>query len=411
MRPIAARPRGMLSARGARNMRQKALYRGILALSVLTGAGFAARAYLNREARAAPEKGAPGEGRVVPVVVAPVVARDMPVYLDGLGNVVASATVTVRAQVSGRLDEVLFKEGQEVRKGDVLAQIDPRPFRIQLHQAEAALARDRAQLEGAKRNFDRFTALGKDGLSSQQQIDDQRTLVAQLEATSRADQAQIESAQLSLDFARVTSPIDGVTGVRLVDRGNVVSPSDPSGLVVITQLDPIAVVFTLPQDDLPSINKEIAKGELTVDALSRDGSKKLAEGKLALVDNQINASTATIRLKALFPNPERLLWPNAFVKARLLLTTRKGALVVPSAVVQRGPQGTFAYVIGPDQKAAVRPIQIEATQGELSIVASGLKAGEEVVVDGQYQLRPGAKVAARKLDEGPKGKVDEGAKK
>jgi multidrug efflux system membrane fusion protein len=407
----------MLSARGARTMRPRALYRSILALSVLTAGGFAVRAYLNREARAAPGKEAQGEGRVVPVVVVPVVAKDMPVYLDGLGNVVASATVTVRAQVSGRLDDVLFKEGQEVHKGDVLAQIDPRPFRIQLHQADASLARDRAQLEGARRNLDRFTALGKDGLSSKQQIDDQRTLVAQLEATTRADQAQIESAQLSLDFARVTSPIDGVTGVRLVDRGNVVSPSDPNGMVVITQLDPIAVVFTLPQDDLPAINKELAKGALTVDALSRDGGKKLAEGKLALVDNQINQATATIRLKAMFPNPDRVLWPNAFVKARLLLTTKKDALVVPSAVVQRGPQGTFAYVIGPDQKASVRPIQVEAAQGELSILASGLKAGEEVVVDGQYQLKPGAKVAARKADEkgkpeegGPK-KVDEGAKK
>ncbi|MFT3775513.1 MAG: efflux RND transporter periplasmic adaptor subunit [Minicystis sp.] len=382
--------------------RQKNLLRAVVVLAVLGGGGWLANTRL-REARAAGKEGGGQADRVVPVVVTKVAQHDMPVYLDGLGNVVASATVTVRPQVDGRLDRVLFREGQEVKKGDVLAQIDPRPFQNQLHLAEAALARDRAQLAGAQRNLDRYSEMRKDGLSSQQQVDDQRATVAQLDATTRADAAQIESAKLNLDYARVTAPIDGVTGVRLVDAGNVVRSGDASGLVVITAIDPIAVIFTLPQDDLPRIGKQLAQGPVRVEALSRDGSTKLATGTIALVDNQINQATATIRLKATFENPTRALWPNQLVKVRVLLTTRAGALVVPSAVVQRGPQGTFAYVVGADEKAAVRPIQIEGGDGELTVVTSGLAAGDQVVVDGQYQLKPGAKVSTRPEGGGPGG--------
>jgi multidrug efflux system membrane fusion protein len=378
--------------------RTKTLLRAVLALVVLTGVGLGVRSRVQASAAATTatkDAVTAAADRVVPVVAVPVAQRDMPVYLDGLGNVVASATVTVRAQVDGRLDRVAFREGQEVHHGDLLAQIDPRPFQNQLHTGEAALARDRAQLAGAQRNLERYVSLAKDGLVGAQQVDDQRVSVAQMEATLRGDQAQIDAARLQLDYARVTSPIDGVTGVRLVDQGNVVRASDPSGIVVVTQIDPIAVIFTLPQDDLPRVSRQLAAGPVAVEAMSRDGVTRLATGQLVLVDNQINQATATIRLKATFPNADHALWPNQFVKTRLLLATRKAALVVPAAVVQRGPQGLFAYVVGPDQKAVVRPITTEGTEGELAVVSSGLEVGEQVVVDGQNQLRPGSKLAPR----------------
>lgn len=343
------------------------------------------------------------DARVVPVVAVTVAQRDIPIYLEGLGSVIASSTVTVKSQVDGRLDRVAFREGQEVKKGDLLAQIDSRPFDLQLHQAEAALARDQAQLRGKQVSLDRDTALRKDGLATQQQVDDDRAAVEQLTATTQADRVQIENAQLMRGYARITSPIDGVTGVRLIDAGNIVRQSDPTGLVVITQIDPIAVLFTLPQDDLPRVAKQMAEGPITVEARSRDGEVVLGAGQVALIDNQINQTTATIRLKALFPNPTRALWPNQFVKARVLLMTKKAAVVVPAAVVQRGPQGTFAYVIGPDQKVAVRPVQVESVEGDSAIIAQGLDVGEQVVADGQYQLRPGSRVAPKQPD-APRGK-------
>ncbi len=334
-------------------------------------------------------------GRPVPVVEATVQRRDVPIYLDGLGNVAAFYTVTVRTQVDGRLDQVAFKEGQLVRKGELLARIDPRPFQNQLAQAQGALERDRAQLAGARRNLDRYKQLAAKKLIAQQQADDQAALVGQLEGAVAVDQAAIASAKLNIDYANIRSPIDGVTGVRVVDPGNVVHASDANGLVIITQLDPIAVLFSLPQDDLPRVMAELQQGAITVEAWSRDGAQKLSTGQLALVDNQINAQTATMRLKAVFPNPQRLLWPNQFVKARLLLTTRKDALVVPSTVPQRGPEGTFAYVIQPDQTVQPRNIDLELSQGDLAIVAKGLNEGEQVVADGQNQLRAGSKVAPR----------------
>lgn len=379
-------------------MERKHWVRGAIALAALGIGGFAIRARLQGDARAAGPGAAASAAagdRVVPVVAVTVEQRDVAITLEGLGSVAAFNTVTVKTQVDGRLVQVAFREGQEVHKGDLLAQIDPRPFQIQLHQAEAALARDRAQLSGVQTNLERVKGLRGDGLASQQQIDDLRASAAQWQGTLRADQAQIEAARLSLDYARITAPIDGVTGVRLVDAGNVVRASDATGIVVIAQVDPIAVLFTLPQDDLPRITKAMAEGTLHVDAMSRDGETKLGAGELALVDNQINQTTATIRLKAIFPNAGRALWPNQFVKARLYLTTRKGAKVVPAAVTQRGPQGTFAYVIGPDQKVSVRPIQIETTVGDQAIIAGGLEAGEQVVVEGQYQLRPGSRVTQK----------------
>ncbi|MHB8420712.1 MAG: efflux RND transporter periplasmic adaptor subunit [Myxococcales bacterium] len=344
-----------------------------------------------------PAKQAP---RAVPVVAATVAKRDVPIYLEGLGNVVAYQTVTVHTQVDGRLDKVLFREGQAVKKGEVIAQVDPRPFVIQQHQAEGALARDRATLEDGLLTLRRDKELLKRQLTMQQQVDDQEAAVAQAKGAIEIDQAQIEAARLQQDYARITSPIDGVTGIRQVDQGNLVHAADPGGIVVITQIDPIAVLFTLPEDDLVRVAAELRKAPLAVEAWSRDGGQRLGTGKLALIDNQINQATATLKLKALFDNPERALWPNQFVKVRLHLTTRQGALVIPAAVVQRGPQGTFAYVI--DDKDVVQPrsIEIEMLMGDLAIVANGLAAGERVVADGQNLIRPGSHVSVRSASAG-----------
>ena len=378
-------------------MRERRTVLIVVAVVVIAALGFLIyrRTSAKKQAGAQREQAAQAAGRVIPVVAAPVQRRDVPIYLDGLGNVAAFYTVTLRSQVDGRLDKVLFREGQQVRKGELLAQIDPRPFQNQLRQAQGALVRDQAQLAAAKVNFDRFRQLAAKKLIPQQQADDQAALVGQLEGTVAVDEAAIASAKLNLDYCSIRSPIDGVTGVRIVDPGNLVHASDANGLVVLTQLDPITVLFSLPQDDLARVMEQLEQNILTVEAWSRDGAQKLAAGQLALVDNQINANTATMRLKAVFPNPQKLLWPNQFVKARLLLTTRKNALVVPATVPQRGPDGLFAYVIQPDQTVQPRNIEVEHPEGDLVILAKGLDEGEQVVVDGQNQLRPGAKVAPR----------------
>jgi multidrug efflux system membrane fusion protein len=343
-----------------------------------------------------PAGAAPAGDRIVPVLTATVEQRDVPIWLEGLGNVAAFYTVTVKSQVDGRIDKVFFKEGQHVKAGEALVQIDPRPFSIQLHQAEATLARDRVQANNGNLNLDRYKTLRAQNLISEQQLTDQQASVSQVEAQLQADQAQIEHARLMLDYARVTSPIDGVTGVRLVDPGNVVHGADQTGLVVVTQLDPVAVLFTLPEDDLPALSEaRVANPELPVEAFSRDGATRLGEGTLAVVDNEINQATATIRLKAIFKNPNQSLWPRQFVKARIELGARKNAVVVPAAVVQHGPQGTFAYVVGPGDSVSLRQVAIAVIQGDSAIVTSGVKPGELVVVDGQAQLRPGSRVAAK----------------
>jgi multidrug efflux system membrane fusion protein len=330
------------------------------------------------------------------VLLAHAATRDVPVTLEGLGTVTAYKTVNVRPQVDGRLDHVVFREGQFVKRGDLLAQIDPRPFEIQLHAAEAALARDSAQLRGAERDLMRYEAVVAKQLIPQQQVDDQRATVEQLRGATQGDQAQIENAKLQLDYARIKSPIDGVTGVRQVDQGNIVHAADATGVVIVTQIDPIAVIFTLPQDDLPRIAAAQGRsGELAVSALSRDGTQALATGKLEVIDNQINTTTATVRLKAIFPNPKHMLWPNQFVKARLAIDVRRGVLVVPAVAVQRGPQGTFAYVVGAGDVAESRPVTVELIEGDQAIISRGLAPGDAVVIEGQNQLRPGAKVVPR----------------
>ena len=384
--PTAAPPRGS--------------HRGRWILGLLGVAVLALGVYRWR-ARDASEKAAGGAAaknaadRPVPVLVAAVQQRDVPIYLEGLGSVAAYKTVNVHTLVDGRLMRVAFKEGQAVKRGDLLAEVDARPFTIQLHQAEAALARDDAQLKGAEKNLERYAAVSAERLIPQQQTDDQRALVEQLRATTANDRAQIESARLMLDYARITSPIDGIVGVRQVDPGNIVHVADASGIVVVTQMDPIAVIFTLPQDDLPQVVKQQAKGPLAVEALGRDGDQTLAKGKLEVIDNQINQATATMRLKAVFDNPEHTLWPNQFVKTRLLVDVRKNVLVVPAVAVQRGPQGTFVYAVTPDGRAQQQNVVLEATEGDQAILTSGLTAGAKVVIEGQAQLRAGAKVTLR----------------
>jgi len=380
----------------------------VLVLAVLLGAWWftRGRGQVAGEGKGGPVAAAAAQ-RPVPVAVAVAARRDVPVFLEGLGSVVAFQTVTVKSQVDGRLDKVLFREGQTVRKGDVLAQIDARPFQAQLQQAEGALARDEAQLLSARRDLERYRALAAEKLVPQQQADQQVAAVGQLEGAVRIDQATVATARLNLDYARITAPIEGVTGIRAVDAGNIVHASDQNGLVVLTQLDPVAVLFTLPQDELTPIASALARGRLPVDVYARDGTTLLGSGQLAVIDNQINQATSTVRLKAVVPNPKRLLWPNQFVNARLRLGTRQGALVVPAPAVQRGPNGTFVYVVGPDATVAPQLVQIEATVGDLALVAKGIDEGARVVVEGQSQLRPGAKVAPREPgkpgEQGPPG--------
>jgi multidrug efflux system membrane fusion protein len=372
---------------------------GVILLAVLVAAVAGGWLLIKSRSRAAATTAAAAASaatnRVVPVLTAQVTQNDVPVWLEGLGNVSAFYTVTVKTQVDGRIDRVLFKEGQHVKRGDVLVQIDPRPFAIQLESAQASLARDTANLKNARVNAERYKTLSQQSLIAVQQYTDQQAAVDQLDAQIRSDQTQIDAARLNLDYAAVKSPIDGVTGVRLVDPGNVVHASDATGLVVVAQLDPIALFFTLPEDDLAPVMDAMRVGALTVEAISRDGDTKLGEGKLAVIDNQINQATATIRLKAIFDNPKQLLWPNQFVKARLHVSTRKDAVVVPAAVVQHGPAGTFAYVVGSDSTAVLRPITLDVTQGESAIISKGLEPGEQVVVEGQGQIRPGSRVATK----------------
>jgi membrane fusion protein, multidrug efflux system len=387
---------------GTQGNAQPAPKRRFIGVFALLALGLGGAFLWRRHAEHAPNAGAPAaagsasaESRVVPVITAKAERRDVPVYLDGLGYATPLATVTVKTQVDGRLDSVKFKEGQKVKRGDVLAQIDPRPFIIALHAAEAALAKDEAQSRNANRDLQRYTNLVSQKLIPQQQVDTQQTTFDQAQASTASDRAQIENARLSLDYARITSPVDGVTGVRLVDPGNIVHATDSGGIVVVTQLDPMAVIFTLPEDDLPAVARELAGGPLTTEAYTRDGDTKLATGKLEVIDNQVNQATATIKLKAIFANPDNVLWPNAFLKARLLLATRHGALVVPAQAIQRGPQGAFVYLVDADKKANVRPVELDGPPTEVAIIAKGLSGGEDVVVEGQNALRPGAKVAPR----------------
>jgi len=331
----------------------------------------------------------------VPVAVAKAETRDVPVYLQGLGSVEAFNTVVVKSRLDGQLVQINFKEGQEVHNGDLLAVIDPRPYEVALHQAEATLYKDKSALADAKLNYERFQGLYKQGIIPQQQFDTQKSLMDQLDGAVRADEANIDNVKLNLAYTRITAPVSGRIGLRQVDIGNMVHASDPNGLLVITQLHPIAVVFTLPEDNLPSVAQHMRKSALETDAYSRDDQTRLAIGKLLTIDNEIDPSTGTGKLKAIFENSERALWPNQFVNVHLLLEVQKNTLVVPAAAIQRGPQGTYVYTVKPDKTADMRKVTIGFTEGNLTTLASGLQPGETVVTDGQDKLQPGSKVEIR----------------
>jgi membrane fusion protein, multidrug efflux system len=344
-----------------------------------------------------PAKSAPGQAQSAVVPAVPVTAglaetKNVPVYLTGLGTVQAFNTVVVKVRVDGQLDKVAFTEGQNVKAGDLLAQIDPRPFQAALDQATAVKAKDEAQLENAKRDLQRFINLHD--YATKQSVDTQSALVRQLEATIEGDQAAIESAQTQLAYSTIRAPISGRTGVRLVDQGNIVHAGDANGLVVITQLQPISVMFSLSDRQLSNISREMANGPLKVVAEGRTDHQPLGEGTLTLVDNLIDQSTGTIRLKATFPNEDHALWPGQFINIRLLLRTLQQVVTVPSTAIQRGPSGMYVYVIKPDSIVAMQPVSVGQMNDGTSVVESGLQPGDKIVVRGQYRLQPGTRVQA-----------------
>lgn len=331
----------------------------------------------------------------VPVTTARVTSGTVPIARTGVGTVTTVASVTVRPRVDGQLDRVDFREGQDVKAGQVLARIDPRTFQAQLEQMVAQKAKDEAQLANARADLKRYGDLIKEDATSQQTLDTQRALVNQLQAALKSDDAQIHLAQVQLDFTTISAPIGGRIGARLVDPGNIVHAADANGLLVINQIDPIAVQFTLPENGFQAVNGALrgSREPLRVEAIDRDTREVLATGKLVLLNNQIDTATGTITLKAQFDNAEHKLWPGQSVDARVVLGERADALTVPSAVVQRNQSGFFAYVVGPDDKVRVQPIDVADTIDGKATIAKGLAAGDRVVVDGQYRLTPGARIA------------------
>ena len=351
-------------------------------------------AWQSRPARGSRDTTMPAAPQAVPVQVATAERRDVPLYLAGLGTVQAFNTVTVKTRIDGELQKIAFTEGQNVKVGDLLAQIDPRPSQAALDQAVAKKAQDEAQLANAKLDLQRFADLAARNFATKQQLDTQRAMVAQLAAQISGDQAAIDNARTQLGYTTITSPLDGRTGIRLVDQGNIVHATDPNGLVVVAQLQPISVVFTLPEDQLQAVNAAMASSPARILAMSRDGKQTLAEGTLALVDNQIDQSTGTIRLKGTFPNQDGALWPGEFVNIRLLAQIARNVVTVPSGALQRGPQGYYAYVLKPDGTAEMRSIEVGSAADGVAVVDAGLSAGEKVVTAGQYRLKPGTRVAA-----------------
>lgn len=331
--------------------------------------------------------------QAVQVTVATVQQQDLPIYLDGLGSAEAYFTVNVRSRVDGQLVQVNFREGESVKKGDLLAVIDPRPYQVQLDQAQATLFKDQASLRDAQLNYQRYKdLLQNSGAMSQQQVDTQKATADQLEGTVRNDQATVDNAKLNLVYCHITAPESGRIGLRLVDPGNIVHATDTNPLLVITQLQPITVIFTLPEDQLQEVSQRLQKGPLPVDAYSRDDLTKIASGKLLTIDNEIDQTTGTGKLKAIFDNVGNELWPNQFVNIHLLLDTKRGAIVIPSAAVQRGPQGSYVYVVKPDNTVAVTTVNIGVTEGNVAQIDSGLSPNQTVVTDGQDKLQDNSRV-------------------
>jgi multidrug efflux system membrane fusion protein len=388
---IAERSRAAGTA-GSKRGRPIRLVAAMLALVVIGGGAL----YWYRGGTEGPDAGRPARapGRVaVPVKVAVAARQNVPIYLTGLGTVQAVLTVGIHSQVDGKLQEMPFAEGQLVKKGDVLAKIDPRLFNAALDQAKARKAQDEAQLVAAEKDLTRFKTLALKNFQTEQNVDLQQAKVDQLKATIDADAAAIETAQTQLDYTTITAPNDGRIGVRLVDPGNVVRASDAGSIATLVLMQPASVLFTLPARMLDDVRQAMAGKPLEVIAFDQDNQRQLSTGTLLMVDNAIDQTTATIRLKATFANTDERLWPGEFVNARLLLETRPNVVAVPASAVQRGPQGLFAWIVTANDTAAVRPIQVGATTGDLTIVTSGLEEGDRVVTEGQYKLQANAPVS------------------
>jgi membrane fusion protein, multidrug efflux system len=364
----------------------------LIGLAILAAAAGVAAWYVagnnpfaNRQARATPP-------RAIPITDGKAELKDVPVHVSGIGSVQAYNTVSVRSRVDGQITKVLFKEGQEIKAGDPLFQVDPRPFQAALSQAVGTKQKDEAQLKGAELDLERDRQLVGQGFQTRQGYEDQQATVGQLQGMIKADQAQIESAQLNLGYALVRAPIDGRTGQRLVDIGNFIQANQMTNLVTVTQLKPIFVSFTLPQEVLDEIRQNQRMAPLVVDALGSDDKSVLASGTLTLIDNQVDVATGTIRLKATFANANERLWPGEFVTARVTLSVRTNVVTVPAQTVMRGENGTYVYVIKPDDTVTRRDVKVGMTQDDVAIIESGLRADDHLVVEGQYRLSEGAKV-------------------
>jgi len=359
------------------------------------------RASIEAQGPGAPAGGGKGQGRqggggaafVVPVVAATAQRGDLPVYFNGLGTVTAFNTVTVRSRVDGQITKINFQEGQFVRQGEDLIDIDSRPFQVQLEQAEGQLAKDQAQLRDVQVNYERFQLLYKEGVIPKQQLDTQGSQVGMFEGSIKGDQGAIDNAKLQIVYSHVTAPISGRIGLRLVDIGNIIHATDSNGLLVITQLQPIAVIFSLPQDQLPQVASKLHNpDQLLVEAYDRDDTSKIESGKLLTIDNQIDTTTGTYKLKAVFNNDRNLLFPNQFVNVHLLADVKKNLVIVPSSAIQRGPQGTYVYLVQSGNTAKIQPVTIAQTTANSVGLSAGLNAGDVVVVDGQDKLQDGSKV-------------------
>jgi len=370
----------------------------LLVVALLAVGGYGLFVRTSRADRSSPGPGGPGAAAVrpVPVVAAPARVRDVGVYITGLGSVTPLNTVTLRTRVDGQLMSVRFQEGQLVNKGDLLAEIDPRPFQAQLTQFEGQLARDQALLDNARVDLERYQGLAAKDAIPRQQLDTQQSLVHQLEGAVTNDKGLIDGARVMLDYCRITSPIGGRVGLRLVDPGNIVHATDVNGIVVVTQLQPIAVVFTIPEDNIPAVLARLGHGaSLQVEAYDREQQRKLSTGSLLTIDNQVDPTTGTVKLKATFPNTDNRLFSSQFVNARLLLDVQRHATVVPAAAIQRGAQGSLVYVVKADQTVTARKVTLGVADGDDVTVTAGLAAGEQVVVDGADRLRDGAAVTVQ----------------